>query len=216
MRRALLLPLATVTGCAAAPPQQATGWTLDANDHTRATVASPPTSRQVAQQVSQCGLAPVVVEFDRELDEDVLIAKTIDQATDQQLECADRAAGYYELVLPPAIQPRFETIRTARQERESLALARAWLAARNLLGRVPHYQAGVTNEATFTHQIESLCGPRAKGAFQSAQGFHTINLDWIRRFARSGDYSEAFTCLMHVTTVAGFKIGFVGNEYYAR
>lgn len=167
-----------------------------------------------AQRVSACGLGPVATRYDEELQEDILTAGEIKIATDEQLACADKAAGYYDLELPPSIQPRFEAIREARWSAVFLKQAHSWLAARGLLNRIPKYQQGATNEAVFTREVEHLCGPRAKGAFQSKYGFHAVSPDWvIHKLRPTAASNDVLACLMNVTAVAGFKIGFIGNEY---
>ncbi|MFL6800742.1 MAG: hypothetical protein ACJ8EQ_03115, partial [Sphingomicrobium sp.] len=63
--------------------------------------------------------------------------------------------------------------------------------------------------------VESLCGPRANGAFQSQFGFHALSPDWVKRNLNPPDKGgEVLSCLMNVATVTGFKFGFIGNEYY--
>jgi hypothetical protein len=173
-------------------------------------------SQEAAQRLRQCGLQPVTIRFnDPEYGgEDILVATGVKAATDQQLRCADKAANYFILELSPDIERRFEALREARLAPILEAKARAWLSDKGLLGRVPRYSRGKTNEGTFTRQVEELCGPKAHGAFQSQYGFHAVSPDWIKRNLDPPDKSEdALICLMNVTTVAGFEIGFIGNEY---
>jgi hypothetical protein len=173
------------------------------------------TVQEAAKRVSQCGLGPVTTRHDGELDEDVLIATSAQSATDEQLSCADKAASYYTVELPPNVQPRYDAICKARLSVAFREEARAWLSARGLLGLLPRYQEGVTDDAAFTREIESLCGPRAKGAFESKFGFHALSPDWVEREMDPPGKGEAvFGCLMNATTAAGFQLGFIGNEYY--
>jgi hypothetical protein len=172
------------------------------------------TPQEAAQRVSACGLGPVTIRYDEELQEDILTARSIKTATDEQLACADKAASYYDLELPATLQPHFASIRDARWSAFFQEQARSWLDARGLLNRIPKYQPGVTDEAAFTRNIESLCGQRAKGAFQSKYGYHAVDPDWALRKLRPIDpKDETFTCLMNAMTVAGYRIGFIGNEY---
>jgi len=97
------------------------------------------------------------------------------------------------------------------------AQALEWLSARGLLNRVPKYQAGLTDDGAFTRQVEALCGPQAKGAFQSKYGFHALSPDWARQLElpakREG--TETLSCLINATAFAGFTFGFIGNEAFA-
>lgn len=166
-----------------------------------------------AERVSRCGLGEVAIEYDEDMQSELLIAAGAASATDEQLACADEAAGYYYLLLPPDIQRRYHALRGARWSAQALIEARAWLGERGLLERVPKYEAGVTDDASFTRQLEELCGPRAKGAFQSEHGFHTLSPDWLHENSGAFEgYPEVLACLMHATQVAGYEIGFIGNE----
>lgn len=184
---------------------------------TRYGVIERITAQEAAKRVEQCGFGPVTTRYDALLDEDVLIASVAKAPTDEQLACADKAVSFYRLQLPANVQPRYDAMREARLNRAFQEQARAWLASRGLLNQVPNYQKGVTDDAAFTRQIETLCGPRAKGAFQSKFGFHALSPDWVKReldpSERAGD---VLTCLMNVTAAAGFEFGFIGNEYYRR
>jgi hypothetical protein len=176
----------------------------------------PP--QEAAKRVSQCGLGPVTTHYDSDLQEDVLVASSAQSATDDQLACAYKVVGfYYTLELPPNVQPRFHAMLDAKAEVWMKAQAHDWLSARGLLDRVPKYQKGGTDDGVFTRQVEALCGPHAKGAFQSEYGFHTLSPDWIKRELNPSDpSSDALSCLMNVTAAAGFEFGFIGNEYYRR
>jgi hypothetical protein len=151
-----------------------------------------------------------------DLQEEVLTAADANSATDKQLACADKAVSFYTLELPPTVQPRYEAIRERRLSGVFQAQARAWLSSRGLLNGVPNYREGVTDDAVFTQQVERLCGPRANGAFQSKFGHHALSPDWVKGLGMRPEEQEAMSCLLNVTTVAGFKLGFIGNEYYRR
>lgn len=171
------------------------------------------TPEAAAERVSQCGLGVVTIRRDEFLQSEVLTAASATSVTDEQLVCADKAAGYYDLELPTDVQPRYDAIREARLSAHFLAEAQGWVAERGLLERVPTYEAGVTDDAAFTRQLEELCGPRATGAFQSEYGFHAIGPHWVQHNLQPfGDGAEVLTCLMNVARVAGFDIGFIGNR----
>jgi hypothetical protein len=171
---------------------------------------SPKTA---AERVSRCGLGPVTIKYEELLQSDVLTAREAVSASDEQLACADGAASYYDLELPAAVQPRYDAIRSKRAARFATSQARQWLAARDLLERVPKYEKGLTDDAAFTRDIEKLCGPRASGAFQSSYGPHVLSPDWIKRELRPGDFdSEAMACLMSAAHATEYEIGIIGNE----
>lgn len=177
------------------------------------------TPEEAAKRVSQCGLGPVTTRYDSDLQEEILIAGSAQSATDEQLACAYKVVGfYYTLDLPPNVQRRFDEILGAAADARARAEAREWLSARGLLNRVPEYQTGVTDDSAFTRQVEALCGPQAKGAFQSKHGFHALSPDWAKQLGlppkREG--MEAFSCLMNATAYAGFTFGFIGNEAIKR
>jgi hypothetical protein len=170
------------------------------------------TPEVAAERISQCGLGTVTIRYDEVLQSEVLTAAEATSVSDEQLACADKAASYYCLELPPAVQPRYDAIRGARLSAFFLKEAQAWLSARGLLERVPRYEAGVSNDDDFSRQLERLCGPRANGALQSEYGFHAISPDWMQRnIEPSKEGAEVLTCLMNVARVAGFDIGFIGN-----
>ena len=176
------------------------------------------TPQEAAKRVSQCGLGSVTTHYEPDIQEDVLVASGAQFATDDQLACAYKVVGfYYTLELPPNVQPRFDQMLETKAEVRMKAEARDWLAARGLLDRVPTYQKGVSDDAAFTRQVEALCGPRAKGAFQSKYGFHALSPAWTKRELIPSDPSGgALTCLINVMAAAGFEFGFIGNEYYRR
>ncbi len=180
------------------------------------TAPTPSLSLQeAAEHVSRCGFGTVSTKYDPDLREDVLIANDAQSVTDEQLACAFRVIDFdYTLQLPANVQPRLDAMLEAKATSRAKSDARSWLAARNLLDRVPAYQKGLTNEATFTREIEKLCGSKAKGAFQSKYGFHTLSPDWFMRLGMppKPEASEALTCLFHVAALTDFKVGFIGNE----
>jgi hypothetical protein len=174
------------------------------------------TSEVAAERVTECGLGPVTIRYDDLLQEEILTAAGAIAVTELQLECADRAASYYDLELPAETQPRYDAIRDARLSAHSLAEARSWLSQRGLLERVPQYKPGETDPATFTREAEELCGPRAEGAFQSQYGPHAINPDWAQRTLGPVDgATEVLECLLSVTRVAGYDFYLIGNEKMA-
>lgn len=174
--------------------------------------AEPRSSQAVVDRVAACGVGPVTVHYEPELQDDVLTLSPTAPVTDAQLACADRAAPTAFFNWPDAVQVRFEAIRHARGSALALDAARRWLSSRGLLDRVPRYQSGV-DERAFARQIEALCGPGAEGALNTQSDVRSINTDWLRREAgRGGQPSEAIICLLHVALVADYSLGFIGNE----
>ena len=173
------------------------------------------TLQEAAEQVSQCGLGPVTAHYEPEVEEDILVAKSAQLVTDDQLACAFNVVGfYYTLALPPDVQTRFDKMLHETATKLAKARAREWLSDRGLLHRVPDYQDGVTDDRVFTSKIERLCGPQAKGAFQSKYGFHILSPEWTNKlgFSLNSKRMETLDCLLNTTAFAGFKIGFIGNE----
>lgn len=171
--------------------------------------------QMAAEQVSQCGLGPVTIKFEEEIQSFILVPQGSASSTDEQLKCADTAAGIYDLGLPEAVLRRFYAIRSERVTALAVLAAKKWLTEHRLLDRVPKYEKGLSNDAAFVRSVERLCGPRARGAFRSAHGPHALSPTWIEREGNpGGSSSHVLACLLNVTTFAGFEVGFVGNEAY--
>jgi hypothetical protein len=167
-----------------------------------------------AARAAACGLGQPTLRYDPELQSHILTVDAPESVSDAQLACVDRATSYYDTELPPTVQPRFDAIRNARFLATFRAEARAWLTERNLLGHVPPYVEGVTDTRAFASQVELMCGPSAKGALQSSYGPSIISPDWAKGMGTppDPDHLEAFSCIINVTAVAGFRLGFIGNE----
>jgi hypothetical protein len=177
------------------------------------------TPQEAAERVSQCGLGLVTTHYERDLQEDVLVASGAQSATDEQLACAYKVVGFfYTLELPPNVQPRFDAMLEAKADLWMKAQARDWLTAKSLFDRVPKYQKGITDDGAFTREVEALCGPQAKGAFGSKYGPHVLSPQWIKKVGLppSAHDTDAMSCIFNVTAFAGFELGFIGNEYYHR
>ncbi len=173
------------------------------------------TPEVAAERAAKCGLGSVTIRYEDELQSHILMVANAAPANESQLACVDKAVGWGVFVeLPSNVQPQFDAIREARASAIMLEEARKWLSARGLLERVPKYVQGTTDEAGFTGEVERLCGPRAQGAFQSQYGFHALSPDWVQKMQLppKPEDEEVFSCLSNVTTVAGFKLGFIGNE----
>jgi hypothetical protein len=169
--------------------------------------AEEVSSQEAATRASECGLGRVWTRYDEEILTDVLAASPQAAPTDQQLACLDRAAGYYNVELPPVAQQRFETVREMRLSGQLHVRARAWLSDRELLDRVPIYRKGVTSNAEFARQLEVLCGPQSKGAINTNLTRPSLDEEWLSKMLLPpllGD--EAFDCVANVARVAGFDL----------
>lgn len=177
---------------------------------------APVTPQVAAERVAGCGVGPVTVRFDPMLDGDVLTAAGGGASpSDEQLACVDKAAGAYEVELPPSVQPRLDAIRAARFAAMMAVEARAWLAARDLLARLPAYRPGETDEAAFARAIGDLCD--AKGAFSMRDGDMVLDPEWVKRRPvaaadAAADDDRVFACLVNAAWASGLRLGFAGNE----
>jgi hypothetical protein len=173
--------------------------------------------QEAAKRIEACGVGPVTIRFDDLLQSHVLTISNAASSSDEQLHCIDRAASYHDVELPAPVQVRFDAIRQKRWSAYAVAEARSWLTQRGLLDKVPTFVPGKTDETAFARQLEELCGPTARGAFQSSYGPHVISPEWIMGLGMppKAKNQEALTCLLNVTTIAGFSVGFIGNEAYA-
>lgn len=169
------------------------------------------------QRATECGLGPVTVRYDDELQSDILTVTNGVSASEGQLICLDKAVGWGILAeLSQSVQPKFDNIREARAAEMMRADAHEWLSKRGLLARLPKYVEGTTDEAVFTGDLEHFCGPHAKGAFESQYGFHVLSPEWIKKLLKSPkpERLDTMSCLIRATTAAGFKLNFIGNEAY--
>ena len=158
------------------------------------------TPEMAIERAAQCGLGRASIRYEDELQSHIL-----------------SATGFgIDVELPPSVQPLFYAIRGARASALMKAEAREWLSKRGLLDLVPKYVPGKTDEGAFTREVERLCGPRTKGAFQSQYGPHALSPEWVKNLGLppKDEDMEAMSCLLNVTSVAGFEMGFIGNEAY--
>lgn len=187
-------------------------WSSSASDTPERTALTGPHAN--AEQITQCGTGAVDIRYDDLLKSYVL---TVRDATEAQLRCIETAAGYHDVELQPALQKAFDEIRAAKYSAVYQDHAVAWLSSRGLLDKVPKFRAGVTDEAAFSGKLEMFCGPAAEGALQSEYGPRTISPEWLRKLPlpQSAGDDEAISCLMATASVAGFELGFIGNEAFA-
>ncbi len=180
-------------------------------------VADPPeraednSPQAAAERITECGAGAVDIRYDDLLQSYIL---TVRDAKVAQLRCIDGAAGYHDVELEPALQEEFDAIRSARYSADFPDPAVAWLSSRGLLEKVPKFQAGITDEADFARKLETVCGPAAKGALQSEYGPHVLNPEWVQKLLQPprAEDEAAIPCLFAAAYVAGFALGFIGNE----
>jgi len=179
-------------------------------------VSRLPVSREVAvERLKACGFAQVAVRDDRELQEDVLTVSHVTQASQRQLTCAAKVSlwSVTYVQFPEPLNQKYQRLYWRMAEEKDRRDARAWLQRRGLLAKLPTYAKGRTDDLTFGRKVEALCGPKAKGAFARDHGMMTIRMGTIEHPSLD---DETFKCLINVSSAAGFKWGFVGNEYYEK
>lgn len=167
------------------------------------------TPQAAAERIAQCAAGSVTTRFEPELDTYVLSVASSGPITDKQVACIAQAAQFYQVELPPDAQRRLDALTEARGKALAAAYSRKWLVAHNLLGRLPAYNAGVTNDAAFARRIEKLC--KAKGAFGSQYGLHALSPEWAARQRDVPEEDGAFACVINVAFASGYEIGFIGN-----
>lgn len=164
-----------------------------------------------AHSLEACGFPEVKPRFDDTLQEDVLDISAIQNATDDQLSCVANVSvetSYY-VSFPEPLQARYAKIYGRTFHEKGMRDAKSWLSQKGLISKLPAYSG--TDAVKFARKLEKLCD--AEGALNSNFGPHAISADWMNRTvanSRSGD--TAFECLLKASAVAGFEVGFIGNE----
>jgi hypothetical protein len=180
--------------------------------------AAPPPG--LLQRATACGLGTPTVRFNRLLDMDVLSLPGAATATDAQLSCLDEAATLDTRVeLATALQPRFDRIRNARAAAFMKSEATSWLTQHGLLERAPRFTPGTSDPKAYVRAVEAHCGPAAAGALSGSYGPGAIDPAWLARdgvrVRQPGDV-DPLACMLNVTALSGYPLGFIGNETYAR
>lgn len=171
------------------------------------------TPQVAAKRVAGCGVGPVTVKSDADLDTDVLVVAA-SSVSDEQLACMVKSASFYDVELPPSVQPRFNEVSETRSAALKVADAREWLRSHKLLARIPKYKLGITDDVAFSHAIEKLC--HADQALQSRYGPHALSPEWTMQHATDARLADGpMACLLNVASATGFKMGLVGNEQAA-
>ena len=164
-----------------------------------------------AAKVAECGFKKVHSKFDATLQEEVV--EVLDDApiSDSQLRCVARASlatSYYVTFISP-VEQAYQSIYLGLSREQAKTDARAWLEKRGLLSGLPSYDANGTDGAAFARSLERLCGPKAAGVLQPLNGMATFKSDVLASGALD---EETLWCLTNAAEVAGYPLGFIGNE----
>lgn len=168
------------------------------------------TPQVAAERVARCGAGPVTVRTDKAIEVDVLVLAAKRAITDEQIECIAKAASFYDVELPSDAQPRLRAITSARSAAVAQGEGKRWLTKHNLLGKLPEYKAGITDDDRFAREIEDLCG--AGGALHSQYGVHALNPQWAMQQQGTPNEDGPFACVISAALASGFELGFIGNE----
>jgi len=81
--------------------------------------------------------------------------------------------------------------------------AGCWRRSRNM-------KKGKSDNLRFARRLETVCGPKAKGAFRSFHGHVDL---WPGPAGKPPVDFSTVECLISAAAVSGMPFGFVGNEY---
>lgn len=168
------------------------------------------TPKVAATRIVRCGVGPVTVRSDEAIEEDVLVVVAKGAITDEQIACIAKAASFYDVELPRDAQPRLEAITKAKSLALVKAEGRRWLTTHHLLGKLPQYEAGVTDDDSFARSVEELCG--ASGALHSQFGVHALNPAWANQQQGPPKEDGPLACVINAAWASGFEFAFIGNE----
>jgi hypothetical protein len=168
------------------------------------------TPKVAAARIVRCGVGPVTVRSDEAIEEDVLVVVAKSTITDEQIACIAKAASFYDVELPRDAQPRLDAITRAKSAALVKAEGRRWLTTHHLLGKLPQYEAGVTDDESFARSVEELCG--ASGALHSQFGVHALNPAWANQQQGMPKEDGPFACVINAALASGFEFAFIGNE----
>lgn len=164
-----------------------------------------------AERVRACGFRNVALWYDRTLDEYAVVVSDSDPATDTQLSCAAKVSldTDYSVDLPGPLTDRYDQLYWPMAEDAARRHARAWLAGKGLLARLPRYDRGRTDALAYARKLEQMCGPRARGAFHMDEGLVTI---MTGAGARPDLDAATFDCLSNALWASGLPTGLVGSD----
>ena len=177
-------------------------------------LGAPVTPKDAAAGVAACGFSSDRAKFDALIQQDVIEVVRVTSASEEQLGCAARAsiAYQYYVIFPEALEKAYQPLYAALARESEQANAKAWLAKRGLLARLPIYDPQRYDDRTFSRALERLCGPKATGTLEPGTGMAALN-----KAASEGRLDEeALWCLVNAGTASGYSIGFVGNEAHRK
>jgi hypothetical protein len=182
------------------------------------TAEALPNAEETARRVAACGFPArsLTVRDDPLLEEDVVIVRATGPARDDsRLACVARASLATSVTVefePDRIQRRYLRSYSAATDARDLAEARAWLAGRGLLDRLPAWDRRRGSLAAAGGAIERLCALPPGSRLIVRSGTLTVRTDVIESGRLS---SDDFLCLTGAARAAGLPFGFIGNEAYA-
>jgi len=179
---------------------------------------APPGAEETARLVAACGFPPgsLTIRDDSLLEEDVIVVRAAGPPPDEsRLACAARASLATSVIVefePERVHRLYVRDYAAAAEARDLAEARAWLAGRGLLARLPAWDGKSGGLAAAGAAIERLCSLEPGSRLIRRLGTLTFRTD-----IESGRLSpDDFFCLTHAAKAAGLPLGFIGNEAHAR
>jgi hypothetical protein len=214
MRRSLLMSgIAILLAISAAAPAASVAQNRPAFGLAKPEVA--------ASRVVACGFKSVRLLVDDELQEEVV--EVLDEAapSPEQLRCVASASlgSHHYVTFRSPIEQTYQALYWQMSGERDQADARARLATRGLLSRLPTYDPKSTDETFFARALERLCGPRASGALKPMRGratFHEGALDTLTDEVTSDGRldDDSLACLVDAAAASGYPLGFIGNEAY--
>lgn len=173
------------------------------------------------QRVAACGFKSVRSKFDGELEEDVIEVAKVASASAEQLRCTALASldTHYYVTFPEPVYQSYEALYWRMSRERDKADARAWLAKRGLLSRLPAYDPKRSDVTAFAHTLEALCGPKAAGTLQPMHGMATFKKGALGTIEKGGFTTgqldeETLWCLVNAAAASDYPLGFIGNEAY--
>jgi hypothetical protein len=164
-----------------------------------------------AKQVTACGFQNVTLWYDSMLQEYAIVVSGPQSGSDDRLSCAARASlgSGYPIQFQAPLNLRYDQLYWPMAEETARGQARAWLAHRGLLSKLPPYSKGRTDQLAYARQLERVCGPRARGAFTMEEGLVTMRL---RSADRPALDPATFDCLANALWASGLPMGFGGSD----
>ncbi|WP_440978398.1 hypothetical protein ACQHGV_12350 [Sphingomonas pseudosanguinis] len=162
-----------------------------------------------AERVAACHVGQVTIRPLSKSDDAALIIDATD-ISDRQSDCVHKAASFHKVVLPSAVQSRYDARRIERLRAWWAADGRQTLKEMGLLERLPPYVPGKTDDAAFAQQVEVLC--QAKGALHPRATAKAVNPAWFDRLTYSEIMQGRAKCVIAAILASGFRSAKVNRE----